>query len=139
MKFSPVVLSVFLFWGCATNVSEEDLKYLNGYWEIEEVTFPNGQTKEFKASTTVDYIEVKGLKGFRKKVQPRFNGTFETSDDAEFFSLSPTGTDFEFHYKHEDNEWKERILNISQNHFSVVNSDTLTYTYKKFESINTTQ
>ena len=38
----------------------DDLKNLNGYWEIEKVTFPNGETKDYSVSTTIDYIELKG-------------------------------------------------------------------------------
>jgi hypothetical protein len=136
MKFSIVVLSVFLFWGCANEVSEENLKDLNGYWEIEKVIFPSGRTKEFKVNTTVDYFEVEGLKGFRKKVQPKFDGTFETSNDAELFTFTQVDSDFEFRYKNAENQWKERILEISENRFSVINTDTITYTYKRFEPIN---
>lgn len=136
MKFSVIFLSVLLLWGCANNVSEEDLKHLNGYWEIEKVIFPNGQTKEFKTSTTIDYFELEGSKGFRKKVQPKFNGTFETSNDAELFTIVRTDSDFEFRYKNAENEWQEKIREISSESFSVVNRDTITYTYKRFEPIN---
>lgn len=136
MKFSVIFLQVLLFWGCANNVSEEDLKHLNGYWEIEKVIFPNGQTKEFKTSTTIDYFELEGSKGFRKKVQPKFNGTFETSNDAELFTIVRTDSDFEFRYKNAENEWQEKIREISSESFSVVNRDTITYTYKRFEPIN---
>ncbi len=139
MKFLIVVLSIFFLLGCVNSISEEDLKYLNGYWEIEKVTFPNGQTKEFKVSTTIDYFEMEGLKGFRKKVQPKFNGTYETSNDAELFTLLQKDNEFEFQYKNAENEWRERILEISDNHFSVVNSDTITYTYKRFQPINATE
>ena len=75
------VLSILmvLFVGCSPKISQEDLQLLNGYWEIEKVIFPIGETKDFKSSTTIDFIELDGMKGFRKKVQPKFNGTFETS------------------------------------------------------------
>lgn len=139
MKFLVVIISSFFFCGCANKVSEENLKHLNGYWEIEKVTFPNGQTKEFKASSTVDYFELEGLIGFRKKVQPKFNGTYETSNDAELFTIVLEAADFEFRYKNAENEWQERILEVSKKHFSVINSDTIIYTYKRFEPINATQ
>lgn len=80
----------FIFMGCTPKIVEEDLKNLNGYWEIEKVTFPNGETKDYSVSTTIDYIELKDGGGFRKKVQPRFNGTFETSNDAEFLKWCNT-------------------------------------------------
>jgi len=78
---------IFIFLGCSNSVSKEDLQNLNGYWEIEKVVFPNGETKDFKVSTTIDYIETEMSKGFRKKMQPKFDGTYTTSNDAELFTI----------------------------------------------------
>ncbi len=126
---------LLLFFGCASKVTETDLKNLNGYWEIKEVTFPNGERKAFKASTNIDYIEIKGLKGFRKKMQPKFDGSFTTSNDANFFSIAKTEVGFEFRYKNEMSEWKEQVLELSQHSFSVINEAGSTYTYQRFQPI----
>jgi len=136
MKHFLFIFSFFIYLGCTTKVSQEDISNLNGYWEIEQVTFPNGNTKEFAVNPTVDYIELDGLKGFRKKMQPKFDGSFTTSNDAELFQIQERGGQFEFHYKNEMSEWKEVIKSISKDEFSVINQDTLTYTYKRFQSIN---
>ncbi|VAW18141.1 hypothetical protein MNBD_BACTEROID03-330 [hydrothermal vent metagenome] len=128
-------MMIFLFVGCSTPVSKTELENLNGYWEIEKVTFANGETKNYKINTVIDYIELKNLKGFRKKMQPKFDGSYTTSNDTEFFSIVETDGSFELHYKTEMSEWEERILRISQNSFSVINEDTLTYTYKRFQPI----
>ena len=125
----------FLLVGCSTSVSKTELENLNGYWEIEKVTFANGEAKNYKTNTIIDYIELKNLKGFRKKMQPKFDGSYTTSNDTEFFSIVETDGSFELHYKTEMSEWEERILRISQNSFSVINEDTLTYTYKRFQPI----
>ena len=52
---------------CQNKISQEELTLLKGYWEIEKVTLANGQTKEYNVNTTLDYIEVKELSGYRKK------------------------------------------------------------------------
>lgn len=130
---------VFLFLGCTSRPSEDDLKNLNGYWEIEKVTFPEGQVKEFSTSTTIDYFELKGLEGFRKKVQPKLDGTFETSNDAEPFIIIFNESRLEIQYRNEKSEWTERIMNIDEETFSVINEDTLTYTYKRFQPIEVTK
>lgn len=136
MKRIGCLISIFIFFGCTQKVSEEDLAYLNGYWEISEVTFPNGETKEFTINPTIDYIELSGLEGFRKKVQPKFDGNYITSNDAEVFVINKNGGVFEFQYKNEMSQWKEQIKSISKDRFSVVNQDTLTYSYKRFQPIN---
>lgn len=127
---------IFLLIGCSKRVSKEDLEYLNGYWEIEEVVFSNGENKKFKVSTTIDYIEIDSLKGFRKKMQPKFDGSYTTSNDAELFVIVEKDGDFEFYYKNGLSEWSEKIITLSQSNFSVVNRDTITYLYKRFQPIN---
>ena len=131
-----ILILLVLLVGCNSKVAKEDLQQLNGYWEIEKVSFPNGETKDFMSSTTIDYIELDGMKGFRKKVQPKFNGTFETSNDAELFKIVQNGEGFVLNYSGSANSWKEEMISISKDNFSVTNQDTLTYTYKRYEPLN---
>ena len=131
-----ISILLVLLVGCNSKVAKEDLQQLNGYWEIEKVSFPNGETKDFISSTTIDYIELDGMKGFRKKVQPKFNGTFETSNDAELFTIVQNGEVFVLNYSGSVNSWKEEMISISKDNFSVTNQDTLTYNYKRYEPLN---
>lgn len=130
---------IFVFFGCTTSVSEEDLTMLNGYWEIEQVTFADGSTKEFNVNPTVEYIEMEALKGFRKKMQPKFDGTYTTSNDAELFTIIKSDEHFEFQYNNDMSTWKEKIISISDDSFSVENKEAITYTYKRFKPINATE
>ena len=128
----------FLLVGCSTSVSKTELENLNGYWEIEKVTFRERRGKRtIKRNTIIDYIELKNLKGFRKKMQPKFDGSYTTSNDTEFFSIVETDGSFELHYKTEMSEWEERlILRISQNSFSVDQRRYPNlYDYKRFQPI----
>lgn len=138
------IATFFIFFGCTSKVNEEDLTNLNGYWQIEKVRFPNGETKDFSISPTIDYIELNGLEGYRKKVQPKLDGTYETSADAEYFIIEVTEANFQMSYNSKivsnpGRHRKETIIKLSNIRFSVVNKDMLTYTYKRFESINVTE
>ena len=121
---------------CQNKISQEKLSFLNGYWEIEKVTLANGQTKEYKVNTTVDYIEVTELSGYRKKVYPKFDGTFDTSNDAEQFTFILQQDSIEMHYKSELSEWVEVLESLDEDSFSVTNTENITYYYKRFEPIN---
>ncbi|PIB29977.1 hypothetical protein BFP77_04970 [Maribacter sp. 4U21] len=136
MKQSAFLFLMFLFLSCENTVEEDDLTLLNGYWEITEVQFMNGGKKEYKISPAVDYIQLENLKGYRKKVNPKFDGSFETSDDAEPFVIQKDGALFLMNYKNNLSEWKETLIDVSENSFSVKNAEGTLYLYKRFEPIN---
>lgn len=137
MKFFKGLLVLFLSMGCAEKITEQKLSQLNGYWEIEQVIFADGQTKEFKVNPNIDFIELNNLKGYRKKVQPKFNGSYTTSNDAEPFTIVTVDGNFEFHYNNEMSSWSEKLIHLSENNFKVINADTITYSYKRFQAFNT--
>lgn len=132
-------LSIFAFiclLSCQQDISKSDLTKLNGYWEIKEVKFPDGTTKTYNANTTIDFIEIAGFKGFRKKVQPTLEGTYFANDDMESFLIMQKEDTFEFHYKNDYSEWNEMLTALSDNTFTVVNKEGITYHYTRYEPIN---
>ncbi|NJB72276.1 hypothetical protein GGR42_002767 [Saonia flava] len=137
MRPFSLLLLILILTGCSQKkITHEDLTHLNGYWEIDTVTFPDGTTKEYKVNTSVDYIEINSLKGYRKKMHPKFDGTFSTSNDAEQFTILETKDGFIMFYKTNLSDWEEQIVDVSQNHFSVKNKENVTYIYKRFLPIN---
>ena len=139
MRYIYIIVALIGLAGCQNKVSKLDLPHLNGYWEIERVTFPDGSKKEYAVSTSIDYIEVKNFKGFRKKVRPNFNGTYVTSNDAEMFTISENEGIFSLNYKTDLSEWREKIASLSENGFTVINEENIKYHYKKFEPIDLEQ
>ncbi len=135
-RFVPVVL-ILIFTGCKEreNVSKRDLDHLNGYWEIEKVVLPDGAVKVYGANTTIDFFEVKGSQGYRKKVQPKIDGSFATSDDAESFTLIEDNGVFSIHYENAFSEWTERIEKITHNKLALVNEENISYHYKRFQPL----
>ena len=130
---------VLMFLGCSQNISQDDLQFLNGYWEIKEVKFPNGNKKEYKVNGVVDYIELEGMNGLRKKVRPKFDGTFIASEDSENFKLIKKGEGFEMYYKNKLSDWTEKLRSLSEDSFTVSTMDNISYTYQRFHNINVTE
>ncbi len=126
---------IFLLVGCSDKVSKQSIPQLNGYWEIKKVIFPDGNSKDYKVSTTIDFIQLEGMKGFRKKVQPQFDGTYDTSDDAELFVIKELDDVFQILYKTEFSEWSETLVNLHPNTFSVINEDGIRYNYQRYEPL----
>ncbi|MDP5228819.1 MAG: hypothetical protein NWQ38_00385 [Cellulophaga sp.] len=139
LKNSPLILLVLAITGCTKSITETELNQLNGYWEIEKVIFPDGQTKEYTINETVDFIQLDSLKGYRKKMKPTFEGTYITSDDAELFTILTQEDSFLINYTSDGNDWTETLKTISATNFSVTNSDNISYFYKRYEPINVTE
>lgn len=136
MKKLSHLFLICLLVGCASNVSKEDLPKLNGYWEIEKVVFPDGNTKDYTINPMVDYLQLEGRKGFRKKVQPKFDGTYDTSNDAEPFSIVEISERFYMNYENDLSKWQEELRVLDEDNFSVINEDGVQYDYKRFEPIS---
>ena len=116
-------------------VSSDELDHLNGYWEIQEVTFPDGSNKEYGASPAVDFIHLENAKGFRKKVYPKIDGSFNTSNSVEAFELTETEDGFVLRYSTETADWQEKLLQIDSISFTVMNEEGLIYAYRRFQPI----
>ncbi|MBM1106692.1 hypothetical protein JQC67_11130 [Aurantibacter crassamenti] len=135
------VLLLILVFGCKGKLTENELPLLNGYWEISEVIFPDGNTKEYGVNTSVDFIKLEDQKGYRKKVQPKFDGTFDTSNDADMFVIIESENGYSINYTNDSSsnlveQRSEQIVSLSESEFTVRNLDGLTYRYKRFEPIN---
>lgn len=136
MKHLYLILILLTFTACKEKVDRDHIPDMNGYWEIEKVTFPDGTEKKYTVNTSIDYIEIKDQKGFRKKVQPKLNGTYDTSNDAEPFSLTEKNGNFFLHYKNSQSEWEEKITGLSKNNFTLTDQGGISYHYNRFEPIN---
>ncbi len=135
-----IILISLVFTCCSSSINKEDLKKLNGYWEIQKVTFKDGSSKEYKMSTTLDYIYVLDTTGYRKKVQPKFNGTYETSNHAETFSITKNNAIFYLNYSSDEiSNRKEKLISLNKNTFTVINEEEIMYTYKKYTPLNITK
>lgn len=131
VKYNLFVLSIFLLIGCQKEV---DIKKLNNYWEIKKVENPNGGVKEYTFNETIDFIEVEGDKGFRKKVKPQLDGTFLVTNDTETFKISKEDGVYTINYSTQYANWKEEIEKLTDETLVIRNQVGLIYTYQKYEN-----
>lgn len=128
-----VLLFIMLLVSCHSNVKKEDIKKLNGYWEIIQVKFSTGKTKDYKVNETIDYFELKSNKGFRQKVMPQFDGKFQTNGIKENIKVVENDNSFFLEYNTKFGKWKEEIISIEDSILVLKNKENLEYTYKKFK------
>ena len=124
---------LFLLIACFESIDVDDLPKLNGYWQIDKVVFPDKSVKTYEVSTTLDFIQFEATTGYRKKVQPTLDGTFDTSDDAISFEVMRLDTGLFFLYSNTTESWEEELIHIDDDSFSVRNESGITYHYKRYQ------
>ena len=135
MRILVILLSCIILSSCAESVDEKDLQMLEGYWEIEEVIFPDGNRKTYGLNTTIDYFRYENKEGYRKKVQPRLNGSYMTSDDAASFSIAEKNGKFILVYENELSRWEEEIISLKNEKLVLEGQEGVVYHYKRFKAI----
>ena len=127
------ILLVFLA-SCTHNITPEELQQLNGYWNISSVTI-NGTTKALPATINTDYFFLdQNLKGFRKKLTPRFDGKFQKNNDQETLSVIFVEQEPYLVYQTKFNTWKEKIVSLTASEVKLMNQDGKIYHYKRLNT-----
>ncbi len=135
MKKLLYIILIASLSGCKQD-SRAFIHQINGYWEIESVTLPNGSTKEYTFNGNIDFIQVNdSLRGYRKKLKPKLNGTFSSTDDMESLKLVLENDSLNAYYQTPFANWKETILFADESHLKVINQDKKVYLYKRFKPI----
>lgn len=133
-----IILALLLLTSCAKK-PEVNLEHLEGYWEIEEVILADGSKKSYTYNDTVDYIEISdSLTGFRIKLKPQLDGSFETSKDSEQFYIKIENDSLNVYYKTPFDSWKETVLLVTQDQIKVINKNKAVFLYKRFIPIDIT-
>lgn len=133
LNFSSLLLCFILFVNCSKKISKEDLQLLNGYWEITTVSI-DGETKELPTALKADYFYLNDeLKGFRKKLTPRFDGKFQKNNDQESLSIIFVKEQPFLVYETKYATWKEEIISLSKDELQLLNNEGKLYTYKPFK------
>ena len=129
-----LIISISLF-SCQQNTKELK-ENLSGYWEIEKVITLEGETKEFKISTIVDYIIVDGNFGKRTKVSPQLDGSFKNNGATETFTIDGSSGELVLRYQNPESIWVEKVKEATKEKLRIVNKQGKEYIYKRFEKFN---
>ncbi|MGB4743173.1 MAG: lipocalin family protein [Flavobacteriaceae bacterium] len=131
-----LTLSFFILLICCKSEVSTFIPFVEGYWEIVNVTKDQKKVKDYKMSGSVDYFKVNAdLSGYRKKVTPRFDGTFEISQHISEFTLSIKDNHLWIIYTNNNVTYSEEIVRANNSSLILSNSDEFIYTYKPYEPL----
>jgi hypothetical protein len=130
-KVVVLVTLCLVFLGCQPKVEKESVTLLTGYWEIEKVVFEEGEDKEYPSNDSFDYFEIKGDTGFRKKVMPQLDGTFQANDLVETIRIREKDDQIFLDFKTDFAQWSEELVRIDAKELVLKNAEQKEYHYKK--------
>lgn len=130
----PILFFILLNLGCKQH-PENEIPYLNGYWEIKKVTLSSGQVHDYKYNGFVDYFEVNdSLNGYRKKLKPRMDGTFETTESEEHFIIKIENDSLNMYYSTPFATWKETVLSANDSELKIINTNKDIFIYTPYNN-----
>ncbi len=136
MKISGwLYLFVLILFSCKEN-TQSQLEHLTGYWEISAVKQGNEVIKTFGVSPTIDYIEISGKHGFRKKLQVDLLGNFKANPTLETIEVEIIDGEVILNYTTAFSSWSEVVVSATRQELTVENEANLTYTYKRYKPLD---
>ncbi len=133
---SLFLLFIYLsFANCTSPKPETFIPFFEGYWEIDHVVMADGSKKAYKFNPIIDFFEVKDSIGIRKKLQPKLDGTFISTNDSEHFTFKIENDSLYMYYKTPQASWKEAVLNASKTVLIVKNQTGNIYHYRPYQKI----
>lgn len=115
---------------CKQDIELADLEKLNGYWEITYVDLAEGGKKEYKVNESVDFFELKNLKGFRKKVYPQLDGKYLVTNVSQSIEVVK-GDKVILKCATPYSKWSEEIIEIRDSILVIKNDSKMVYHYKR--------
>ena len=125
---------IILFFFIISCDKQINLDLINGYWEIVSVSKNNEFVKEYPFSNAVDFFIIDSLNnGYRKKIKPKINGSFEITLHEIPISIKNNNNSYEIKYYSAGNQYVETISKLDQNRLVIKNSEGIIFSYKRFE------
>ena len=125
---------IILFFFIISCDKQINLDLINGYWEIVSVSKNNEFIKESPFSNAVDFFIIDSLNnGYRKKIKPKINGSFEITLHEIPISIKNSNNFYEIKYYSTGNQYTETISKLDQNRLVIKNSEGIIFSYKRFE------
>ena len=132
LKKAYFVLLIFAVVGCQQNNPQEQLKYINGYWEIKKVERNGEIAKEYGFNSVVEHFEFNKNKGTKKKAKPQLDGTYILFNSAEEIEAKIENDSLRLYYSTNFDQWKETVLEANKDELVIQGRGDLVFYYKKF-------
>ena len=128
INFVIIILYGLFFNSCGEG---KNLQYLNGYWKISSVSIQGKEVKNYPFSGTIDYFILDENNGYRKKVKPKIDGSFDITMHEIEFIIKMKKNDIHLVYGKGKN-FVELLVKLDSTKMILKNADGFIYDYKRF-------
>lgn len=134
-KIIGIIVFATVVFACSNPISKEELKHLNGYWEISEVKTPDNDTKVYQSNNNADYFVLNDQNGTRSKVVVQLDGTIQSNGIHENFTVKDSANALYLKYQTEFSQWTEKVEQLTEDELIIINDNNIKYIYKRFTPI----
>ena len=121
---------ICLFLLSCSPTSEIQIEHLAGYWEIEFIS-QKGEKFVPKTSTPLyDHYQINYPEGILKKIAPRFDGSFVSSEDATPFQIEKLDKNYYLRFQSRWDEWSRKISFLNSQKLILENNERR-FNYKR--------
>ena len=122
-------------WTACKGVSSDDLKHLEGYWEISKVEAYAETFNPRGGAPAVDYYQMlNDSMGIKKKMVPSFGEKYSSSEDLIQYKILTVDGNYSLQFSSALEEWEEEIKSLSQEEMILFHNDK-SYHYNRHQKI----
>ena len=132
MRYTSLFLFLLLLNACSNDNSQEKIKNLSGYWNIDTVLKPDGTEKEFPFTNHLDFFDVVGNRGTKSRVSPTYDGTFISYGDPITFEWVDKENQVLLNFRSGDKAYTQILKTATLDEMELVHEDGTIYRYKAY-------
>jgi len=135
MKRFLAVITIVLFTSCGNTISDQ-LIHIEGYWNIENVTLPDGSEREFPFSNHMDHFEIEGKQGIKYRVSPTYDGGFVNYGSPVNFTCEEIDGELQLLFKDGEQAYTQTVVNATETTLVLQHENGTIYNYSSYNPNN---
>ncbi len=135
MKYLHYIIIILISFSCNKKPEKNDLKILNGYWEIDYVEFEDGTKKEYKVNEFIDYYQLKGKMGTKQKGKFDLDGKILLVPVKDKLVFKDSIEKIYIKTKSRFSSFTDEIISITDNNWVSKNDNNVIYHFKRYKEI----
>ena len=127
---------IFSLFTACERVTNEDLRHLQGYWEISKVESHGEVFSPKGTAPAVDHYQmINDQMGIKKKMVPSFSEQYNSSEDAIQFRILSKDGRYSIQFFSSLEQWEEEIKTLTAQEMILFHNDK-SYHYKRHQKIS---